>query len=411
MDSVHRPTPGTPAIPCQSGRERPAAYPLTNPIRHYAWGSAEYIPQLLGLPYTGEPHAEIWMGAHPADPSWVTDQLSLAQRVALDPQSVLGARVRDQFGDRLPFLLKILTASQPLSLQVHPNDEQAARGFAAEDVAGVDLYAPARRYHDPYGKPEMIVALTDFAALSGIRPVEATMAFLATLRVDHPRWQGLTEVLAGYDGVRAYLTSVLSGASWSAELVAAVAQACQGLTSPEAVTIADLARRYPGDAGVLVAMLLNRISLGPGEAIYVGPGDLHAYLHGAGVEIMGSSDNVLRAGLTSKLIDPDEVLSLTDVTPRPPRFVPTVQQGASTRYDCVAQEFRLDQVCLGASVPTFTFSCDGPVVVLGVEGHTQVQTGAQPAVPVAQGGAVLVEARAGGVVTLAGQGKVFVARA
>ncbi|MBW8173885.1 mannose-6-phosphate isomerase, class I [Ornithinimicrobium sp. Arc0846-15] len=411
MDPADSLTSGTQQALGQSGPGWFPVYPLINPIRHYAWGSAEFIPHLLDLPYTGEPHAEVWVGAHPADSSWVNSGLSLAQRVEQDPQAVLGSRVRAQFGDRLPFLLKILTAARPLSLQVHPNDEQAAAGFAAEEAAGLPIRDPSRRYHDPFGKPEMIVALTDFEALSGVRPLAQTREFFDQLHVNHPDWPGLMQLLVGDDGAELYLRKVLGDPAWAGGLVEAVAQACRDMESAEARTILDLSVRYPGDSGVLVAMLLNRISLKPGEAIYVGPGELHAYLCGAGVEIMGSSDNVLRAGLTSKFIDPDELLSLTDISPRPPRFVGSDRINGMTHYKCPAQEFRLDAVQLGKDETTLTLPCDGPVVVLIVDGSAEVLSSRGAIVHLHRGRAAMVEACAGDAVTLRGHGTAFVARA
>jgi mannose-6-phosphate isomerase len=146
---------------------------LENPVRHYPWGSTGAIPHLLGREPDGRPHAELWVGAHPTGPSLLAEQrpgARLDEAIEARPQAMLGAQVAERFGARLPFLMKVLAAGMPLSLQVHPDAEQARAGFAAEEAAGVGRDSPLRRYRDPFHKPELLVALEPFEALCGFRP-------------------------------------------------------------------------------------------------------------------------------------------------------------------------------------------------------------------------------------------------
>jgi mannose-6-phosphate isomerase len=259
---------------------------VTGVVQHYAWGDPVSIPELLGVPSDGEPWAELWFGTHPGAPSTVDG----------------GAPLSDVAGE-LPYLLKVLAAGEALSLQTHPSAEQAARGFAREEAAGIARDAPERTYRDPDAKPELLCALTPFDALCGFRPVAATSALLRRIgAVD------LARVLER-DGLRSTVTALYRGEIDTASTVAA----CQRRDEPEAQLVRSLAAQYPDDPSVVVTLLLHRVHLRPGEAIFLGPGNLHAYLHGVGVEIMGASDNVVRGGLTVKHVDVDELLDVLDI--------------------------------------------------------------------------------------------------
>ena len=286
-------------------------YQLDGVIRPYAWGSRTAIPALLGLPPSDEPAAELWLGAHPDDPSRVGDT-TLDQLIAEDPERLLGPQVVAAFGPRLPFLLKVLAAETALSIQVHPNLVQAQAGYAAEDAAGVPHGAPQRNYKDPNHKPELLCALTEFDALCGFRPVAATLRLLDALEVAE---------LAPYrdqlarEGLRATFTALLELAD-PAPLVEAVAAGLPRLDGTPWATLGPALSRvagdFPSDRGLVVALLLNFVRLAPGEAIFLAAGNVHAYLHGVGVEILANSDNVLRCGLTPKHIDIPELLRITD---------------------------------------------------------------------------------------------------
>lgn len=245
-------------------------------IQHYAWGDPSFLPLLLGDEPDGRPWAEYWLGTHPAGASSLEG----------------GPPLADVTGE-LPYLLKVIAAADPLSLQTHPDAEQAQDGFDR----GV--------YADPSAKPELLCALTPFEALCGIRPLTATASLFDELGI-----VDLARVLAA-DGPAAALSALYDGSVATEPIVAA----CQQADRPEAEWVRRLATRYPGDPGVVVTLLLNHVVLAPGQALRLDAGNLHSYLHGAGIELMGPSDNVTRGGLTIKPVDVEELLRIVDPTP------------------------------------------------------------------------------------------------
>ncbi|WP_163508843.1 mannose-6-phosphate isomerase, class I [Fodinicola acaciae] len=335
---------------------------LTGPIRPYDWGSHEVIARVQGRDFpTAEPEAELWLGAHPADPATV-DGRGLDAVIAGDPDAELGATVVRRFGAKLPFLLKLLAAQRPLSLQVHPNLAQAAAGFEAEEAAGVPVDAPQRRYKDANHKPEMLVAVGRTQALAGFAD-DATV-FLRKLQ--WPPGLGWADRLEAGD-LHGVVSDILRGAPDFDDL----ADLCAAEGSARALAIADLAARYPGDPGVLVAMLLNHVELSPGDAIYLAAGSPHAYLRGAGVEIMAASDNVLRGGLTSKFVDVDELLRILAFEPGPPPVVTPVSAGPSTvRWPTPTAEFTLYEITVGGS-PVALPAVGSPRVLFCLEGEVR----------------------------------------
>ncbi len=355
---------------------------LRNPVRPYAWGSRTAIPELLGQPVPAtEPQAELWLGAHPGDPSYVElpgGPQSLLDRIAADPVGELGAGVVAEFGPRLPFLLKVLAADAPLSLQAHPSAAQARAGFAAEEAAGVPRDAPHRNYRDEAHKPELVCALTPFDALCGFREVPATVRLWERLAVP-----GLAEPLAALRAgdLRAAVTWLLIAADPAAVLpptVAACARlaAAGGEFAAEARWAVDLARAYPGDLGVVTALLLNLVRLAPGEAVYLPAGNLHAYLRGVAVEVMANSDNVLRGGLTGKHVDVPELLRVLDVSAGPVPVRRAEPAGAEEVFDTPAREFRLSRLRLAGGGPVLLDTA-GPQVLLCVAGTARLASGGQ----------------------------------
>jgi len=305
---------------------------LANIVQDYAWGSTTAIPELLGVPPTGRPAAELWMGAHPSAPSRAVtsgEPVPLDALLARDPAAALGADVVARFGPRLPYLLKVLAAEHPLSLQVHPTLAQAQAGYDAEEAAGVPRAAGHRTYSDRNHKPEMVLALTAFDALCGFRPPREVVELLAGL--DTPLVGELGVLLRAHppaDAVPAAVRRLLDGDRRpTATEVAEVAAACRarltkGSPYPGADrTVVRLAEAYPGDPGVVMSLLLNQLTLQPGQAMYVPAGAVHAYQHGVGVEIMASSDNVLRAGLTAKHVNIPELLATIAYVAGPPTIV------------------------------------------------------------------------------------------
>jgi mannose-6-phosphate isomerase len=331
---------------------------LDNTVRTYAWGSPTALPELLGTEPTGTPQAELWMGAHPGAPSRVdrgTGPRSLADVIDADPAGELGPAAVAAFGPRLPFLLKLLAAETPLSLQVHPDLDQARAGFAGEEARGVPADAPHRNYKDANHKPELICALTPFEGLCGFRPATEAADLLDGLGVDQLKpYADLLRARPEGDALREVLTAVLTADREAmAETVARAAEAADRLGADRAdyAAYAGIARHYPGDPGVIAALLLNHVRLQPGEALYLGAGVPHAYLHGLGVEIMANSDNVLRCGLTPKHVDVPELLRIVRFASGDPGVLhpaPAPDGSGEEVYATPIDEFRLSRHVLAA---------------------------------------------------------------
>lgn len=250
--------------------------PVVGVVQHYAWGDPTFIPELLGVTADGRPWAELWLGTHPAGPTRLSDGTPLSERTG-----------------ELPYLLKVLAATEPLSLQVHPTTEQARDGFAR----GI--------YPDDRAKPELLCALTPFDALCGIRPIAQSLTLLGALGAEP-----LARTLRN-DGTAATIEGLYRRRIDPRPTIVACARSDRA----EARLVTALAKRYPNDPSVVVTLLLNRVTLRPGEALHLTAGNLHAYLSGAGVELMGASDNVVRGGMTEKHVDIDELLRVLDPTP------------------------------------------------------------------------------------------------
>jgi len=366
-----------------------------NTVRHYPWGSRTVIPELLREPSPAErPHAELWMGAHPDAPSVLSSGTPLDKAIEEQPDALLGAAVRERFGARLPFLMKVLAAEQPLSLQAHPTSEQARAGFAAEEAAGVSRDDATRTFKDPFHKPELLLALTTFEALCGFRPVEESLHCLAKLQV--PELKPTIAALAR-GGLRAAIPQLIAlSPETRAVLVSAVAEAANRFVAahdPEFINTyrwaASLAETYPGDPGVVISLMCNHLKLAPGEAVFLPAGNLHAYLCGAGVEVMASSDNVLRGGLTGKHVDLAALIEVLDFTDgRVPVIGPVLGPGG-LRYPVPVEDFDLTRCQLDAQSGTLT--TQGPQVLLCTEG-TAVLTSPDAELVLEQGGSAFVAA-------------------
>ncbi|MGE9695899.1 MULTISPECIES: mannose-6-phosphate isomerase, class I [unclassified Streptomyces] len=378
---------------------------LSNTIRPYAWGSLTALPELLGVEPSGEPQAEMWIGAHPGAPSHLDrgqGEEALSAVVDADPVRELGAPAVEKFGPRLPFLLKILAAGSPLSLQVHPDRAQAEAGFAEEELRGVPVDAPERNYKDANHKPELICALTPFDGLCGFREPSAAAALLAGLDVDSLKpYVDLLRAHPEEAALREVLTAVLTAEKGAmAATVEETALACARLGGPYE-PYARIARDYPGDPGVLAAMLLNVVRLQPGQALYLGAGVPHAYLHGLGVEIMANSDNVLRCGLTPKHVDVPELLRIVRFAPSDPGVQrPEAAPDGEEVYATPIDEFRLSRYVLVPDAATPDLTSPGPQVLLCTAGR--VTAGEETLAP---GDAVFVPA--GERVTARGEGTLF----
>ncbi|MEV1288688.1 mannose-6-phosphate isomerase, class I [Micromonospora sp. NPDC049679] len=383
---------------------------LTCPIRTYAWGSRSVIAQLQGRPVPSDgPEAELWMGAHPGSSSMVQrdgDPVSLAELIDAAPREWLGADVVARFGPRLPYLLKVLAAQTPLSLQAHPDAEQARQGYAVETAGGGD---GQRNYADPHHKPELLVAVTPFEALCGFQDPRLSAAAFEAFGV--PALDPVIAVLrTGVAGLRTAVHALLtSPAEDRAALVAAVVAAEPPARFATQATLARrLAKEYPGDSGVLVALLLNHVVLNPGEAIWMPAGNLHAYVHGAGVEIMAASDNVLRGGLTPKRVDVPELLRVLRFEVMPDPVVRSVQVSPGVRtWPVPVEDFALHQLRLDAAVPRVRLSVAGPRLVFCLSGAISVDDGTRAVTIPAGCAAVGVPSET--PLTISGDGEAYVA--
>jgi mannose-6-phosphate isomerase len=388
---------------------------LDNVIQPYAWGSHSAIAGLRGEETpAASPQAELWMGAHPLAPSKLLGSgQSLLHSIASEPDQNLGARVVARYGAKLPFLLKVLAAETPLSLQAHPSPDQAVEGFAADEAAGIPLDSPLRNYKDRSHKPELLCALTEFWALCGFRELAETQALLEEL--DLPELSLLRAQLSQGSpklALKGAFSSLMLGrASEQRELSLRVAEACQSKRGAsrfgaELGWAARLGELYPGDVGVVSALLLNLVRLAPGEAVYLPAGNLHAYLGGMGVEIMASSDNVLRGGLTPKHVNVPELLRVLDFKPLGVAIVKPTPSGAEQRYETPAREFQLSYFDVAGR--ELEVSVTGPEIWLVTSGAVAIEAGGR-ALTLSGGRSAFVPA-CQPTLTLRGSGRIFRAR-
>lgn len=328
---------------------------LDNPIQNYVWGSKTAIPELLGQKPSGVPQAELWMGAHPKAPSklmWNGESVSLSTLIARYPKEILGQSIAERFNNTLPFLFKVLAAARPLSIQAHPDRQQALLGFERENGLSIPLNAPDRNYRDPNHKPECICALTPFWALRGFRRISDILLRLMLLCPEGLEMEIRTlENNQEAEGLKQFFKALMTmGRVRKPHIIAEVVTNAgrlsdQGDRSHEWVLA--LHREYPHDIGILSPAILNLICLKPGEAMFLGPGELHAYLDGVGIEIMANSDNVLRGGLTPKHVDVGELLKVLHFTEREIDVLLPVPIGRfESLYETEAVEFSLSVIAL-----------------------------------------------------------------
>lgn len=364
---------------------------LASSIQNYGWGDAAFIAELQQRTPTGEPEAELWMGAHPKAPSRLRSSgIGLDEHIAADPARILGSAQR--FGS-LPFLKKVLASAQPLSIQTHPNAAQAQAGYDRENAQGIALNDPTRTYRDSNHKPELICALTPFDAKCGFRPLDQTREVMVQLA--NPGISALADRLnqSGADAdVLADVLHWLLAASPedAATLTANFMEACT--TAGDGPWLRDIAwshrlhALYPGDPGVIVALLLNHFTLEVGEALFLEAGVLHSYVQGAGIEIMANSDNVIRGGLTPKHVDTAELAAVVDTTPiEPPIQRPS---GPHHTFDSPVAEFSLSRLVIDDG---FEASVTGPEILIASAGGFRLSSG-DAAVGLEPGSPVWIEA-------------------
>jgi len=355
---------------------------LKNPIQEYAWGSKTAIQTLIGLPVPSEkPAAELWLGAHPKAPSEVMiegEWQSLEKIIERDPVSVLGKGVAERFSNKLPFLFKVLAADRPLSIQVHPNFEEAREGFERENRLGIPLNASERNYKDANHKPEILCAITPFEGLKGFRTPEDIIDLMdrvsvSTLSDELSRLRRETDG----SGLKRFFTSLISMDQTRRERVIDEAiRGAEGCINEDRLFywMVELNREYPGDIGVLSPLIFNLVELGPGEAIYIPANELHAYLKGVGMELMANSDNVLRGGLTPKHVDVPELLKIVSFTPEPVRKVtPSGGLPGEKIYATPAEEFQLSVISVANRDPFISERDRGVEIMICMEGGAEIK--------------------------------------
>ncbi|MFA7499072.1 MAG: mannose-6-phosphate isomerase, class I [Leucobacter sp.] len=418
---------------------------IENTPRTYSWGSKEALPDMLGTAPNGEPQAELWLGAHPGGPATVAK--AIAERCTLIDLIESDPALYGVDGGQLPFLLKVLAIGAPLSLQAHPDLRQAREGFAREEAAGVPRDARDRNYGDPNHKPELLVALSEVTALSGFRPLAEArvdllgLARLAQLSGDDTGFAALrfaADRLTG-DEAEALRSAFLTWAFSAEPEVSRALEAMQRLTNSAALTqdpspvenpssdrreaLRALITEHPGDPGVLVSLLLHHVRLDPGEAVYLGARQLHAYLSGIAVEVMAASDNVLRAGLTQKHVDVAELCRVLDYDElAEPRFLSTATAPGLVAWRPGIPDFQLLRARLedpestrpGRALPgaarVVTIDAEHPLVLIVTAGRVRIER------PEAEFDEVAAARRgqslyisAGPPIRLTGDGEVFLA--
>ncbi len=406
--------------------------PIGNTPRDYAWGSHTAIAGLLGSEPSGGPEAELWLGAHAGSPSRIVTDApegvdDLRAWIHSAPEQALGPDLARR-GARLPFLLKVLAADAPLSLQAHPDLDRARLGFDREEEAGIAVDAFDRNYRDAFHKPELIVAVSEtFDALCGFRPVAEALAIVDELGAadaagDDPQPAALDllrDRLSGDDGLREAVEWLLRDGrgedtgevSWLVERVVALAavRAADAASPFRAAfeTVGILAAHYPGDPGIVISLLLNHVTLRRGEALYLPAGNMHAYLRGLGIELMAESDNVLRGGLTPKHIDIEELVDVLDFSPLPVPYLRPEQPGAGVQtFRPDVPDFVLHQV-RAADASETPIPLDGPAIALCTSGDVAI-SGAHGETTFGRGASVYITPDEGAV-TVSGDGEVFIA--
>ena len=381
-----------------SSRDLPSFLLMQNPIQGYDWGSHDALTTLFGIPNpAGKPQAELWMGAHPNGCSEVTlagDVQKLSTLIERAPAAVLGEATQARFGS-LPFLFKVLCAEKALSIQVHPSKAQAEAGFAREEAAGIDIKASNRNYKDPNHKPELVFALTPYQAMNGFRAIPAILALFE--RVKLATIADLVAALAANQneaGLQHFFHQllILTGPRKEDALAGLLAYAAAHQDEETFALVTSLAAQYPGDVGLFSPLLLNVVTLQPGQAMYLDACTPHAYVRGTGLEIMANSDNVLRAGLTPKYIDVAELLDCTRFVAKPNDQIlldPSVDS-AVQHYDVPVPDFTFSVYPAGEHALTtasaeILFAIDGTVILQQGKQSLRLEKGQSAFIPAATG--------------------------
>ncbi|PHM45417.1 mannose-6-phosphate isomerase [Xenorhabdus mauleonii] len=355
---------------------------MINNIQHYDWGSKTALTDIYGIDNPdNQPMAELWMGAHPKSSSLVTDPqtgetITLDALIAKEPEKHLGEKTAHQF-QRLPFLFKVLCAAQPLSIQVHPDKRSAEIGFAKENSAGIPVDSAQRNYKDDNHKPELVYALTPFKAMNAFRPLAEITRLLASVSAAHPDIQ--TFLQHPTEKTLSFLFSqLLNMQGEQKHLAIAVLKSALNSNQGEPWdTIRKMTAFYPDDNGLFSPLLLNIVELKPGQAMFLYARTPHAYLEGVALEVMANSDNVLRAGLTSKHIDVPELMANLDFIPKSADTLLTLpkQEKGALNYPVPVNDFCFSVYAVQEQ--PITLANDSASILFCFEGQVVISTDKQ----------------------------------
>ncbi len=385
---------------------------MINSVQKYSWGSVDYIPNMLGLKQSEEHWAELWMGDHPGAPSSVildSREITLSQLLMKYPDEILGEDI-DRFGNHLPFLFKVLSAESPLSIQAHPDKVQAEAGFLDENSRSVPLDAFNRNYKDNNHKPEIICALTPFTAMCGFRDpdtIESNFLKLQSSVFTDLLSSGFAEGVE--NRIMSFFESLMSLKSSDLNKLIDKALVWSGSDdSKEAELVRKFAALYDNDPGILAPLFLNVYVLNPGEALYQGPGELHAYVEGTGIELMSNSDNVLRGGLTPKHVDVNELLKVLNFKSADKNILKPVEKGPGKfEYITPSDEFSLGFLEVDEKISVEMSNRNSIEILICISGNADL-TSKEGTITISKGESLLVPACVDSY-TLNGIGSIFTA--
>lgn len=353
---------------------------LNNSLQNYAWGSKTALTELYGIENPQSlPMAELWMGAHPKSPSTVEvngEARSLREVIDADKVATLGKAVAERFGE-LPFLFKVLCADQPLSIQVHPSKTAAEQGFARENAAGIPLSAAERNYKDANHKPELVYALTPFQAMNGFRELHEIVSLLEPVAGAHPQIAHFLENANEANLAKLFATLLSLQDEAKSRAIGLLKSALNAREGEPWQTIKSIAIDYPDDSGLFSPLLLNVITLQPGEAMFLFAETPHAYLKGVALEVMANSDNVLRAGLTPKFIDIPELLANLKFQAKPAATLLTQPQrdGETLNFPIPVEDFAF--AIHGLSAAPQALAQNSAALLFCIEGQAVIEKSGQ----------------------------------
>ena len=356
--------------------------------------------RLLGkrTPYD-KPQAEFWIGAHPLASSMVKTGGKwepLSDLIKKNPSEILGKKCAEKYGGELPYLFKIIAASEPLSIQAHPNLSQAKKGFKRENRFGISPDSFNRNYKDGNHKPECVCALSDFEALCGFRPV-SEIVFLLTKTCPVTLKNHLNELKKNPNppGLKSFFTNIMTMDFDRNKNVISEATENSRIfadDNPVFKWILTLAGKYPSDIGVIAPLFLNYIYLKPGQAMFLPAGELHAYLNGVALELMANSDNVIRGGLTVKHVDVEELSNILRFRSLKKRIILPEKNKNEEIYKTPAEEFVLSVISV-CKDKVYTGSQGRSVeIILCIEGKAVISSSGNNRIIILKGESVIIPA-------------------